>query len=175
MQSKLESIAAFVDSVTSYIGKIFSILTLATVVIMFISVVKRYFFDHTSVWQQEFIGYAHAICFMTLSGYALMKDAHVRVDILHQRFSPKTKSYIEILGTLLLLMPFAVAILILSDEYIASSWHISEGSREANGLPFVYILKTFIAVFAATLLLQSISTLSKNIASLISFKHNEPT
>lgn len=173
MQSLLESVARIIDRITTFIGKSFSFLTLVTVVIMFFSVVQRYFFDYSAVWQQELINYSHAICFMTVSGYALMKDAHVRVDILYTRFSHHTKAYIEIVGTLMLLIPFALAILLLSVDFIASSWKIGEISREANGLPYVYILKTFIAVFATTLMLQSISIISKNVSSLLASKGKE--
>ena len=173
MQSLFKSIARVIDLITSYIGKGFSVLTLVTIVIMFLSVVQRYFFDYSVVWQQELIGFTHAICFMTVSGYALMKDAHVRVDILYSRFSDRTKSFIEIFGTIILIIPFAVAILILSGDFISSSWNIKETSREANGLAYVYVLKTFIAVFAVTLILQSISTISKNIAELVSAQDKE--
>ena len=169
----LQSIAKAIDAITQCIGRLFSLLTLATVLIMFFSVIQRYLFSHSYIWQQELISYTHAICFMTVSGYALMKNEHVRVDVLYHNFSERTRSYIEIIGTLLFLIPFAIAILYFSSDYIASSWKITEPSREANGLPFVYILKTFIAVFAITLLLQSISVLCSNIASLISPNKSE--
>ena len=64
---------------------------------------------------------------------------------------------VDLLGALLLLIPFALSLLILSLPYVARSWSILERSRETSGLPFVYLLKTLIPVFAALLVLQGVS------------------
>ena len=71
--------------------------------------------------------------------------------------NPRGKAMVDLLGALLLLIPFAGAILYFSLPYVARSWSMFEGSRETSGLPLVFLLKTLIPVFAAMLILQGLS------------------
>ena len=61
---------------------------------------------------------------------------------------------VDLFGALFLLIPFATAILYFSWGYVVRSWANFEGSREASGLPLVFVLKTLIPVFAVMLILQ---------------------
>jgi TRAP-type mannitol/chloroaromatic compound transport system permease small subunit len=79
------------------------------------------------------------------------------VDIAYQKFTPRTRAWIDLLGTLLLLFPVCLFMLVSSLEYVATSWSIQEGSREAGGLDGVFLLKTAIPVMAVLLLLQGCS------------------
>jgi TRAP-type mannitol/chloroaromatic compound transport system permease small subunit len=81
----------------------------------------------------------------------------VRVDIFYERAKPRTRALIELFGALVLLMPFAVVLALLSIPYALHSWAILERSREASGLPFVYLLKTLIPLFAFLVGLQGVA------------------
>ena len=167
MTAKLVIFADNIDKITNIIGSVFSLLTITTVIVMFLSVLQRYLFNFSYIWQQELVRYMHAMCFMALSGYTLMKGEHVRVDIFYHNFSSKVKSYVEIIGTVIFLLPFSIAILILSDNFIIRSWKILEPSTEPGGLPFICVLKSFIAIFSITLILQSLSVISRNLSNII--------
>jgi len=106
---------------------------------------------------QESVTYLHVGVFMLGAAYTLKHDAHVRVDIAYQKVTPRTRAWIDLLGTLLLLFPVCLFILVSSLEYVATSWSIQEGSREAGGLDGVFLLKTAIPVMAVLLLLQGCS------------------
>ena len=80
--------------------------------------------------------------------------------------SPRVKAWVDLLGVLLLLLPFCIAIIWFSWPYVARSWAILERSRETSGLPLVFLLKTLIPVFAALLALQGLSQAIKSIAML---------
>ncbi len=94
--------------------------------------------------------------FMLAAAWTLRENGHVRVDIFYADAPPRRKALVDLLGALLLLIPFALSLLILSLPYVARSWSILERSRETSGLPFVYLLKTLIPVFALLLVLQGI-------------------
>jgi len=149
--------ADFIDWLNSTIGRAAAWLCLAVVAIQFAVVVLRYVFGSGSIWLQESILYSHAALFLLCAAWTLKSDGHVRVDIFYSTASPRSKAKIDLIGALLLLIPFAGAILYFSWPYVARSWTIFEGSRESSGLPFVFLLKTLIPVFAAMLILQGIA------------------
>ena len=111
--------------------------------------------------------YLHAMLFMLASGYTLKHNAHVRVDVLYRNFSPRRKAWVDIFGTLFLLFPMCGFILYVSLDFVQFSWQIQERSGEAEGLPYVYVLKTLIPVMAGMLLFQGLVELLRNGAILL--------
>lgn len=153
-------IAAFVRSVdvfTEWLGRAVSWLSLGMVLVTVVVVVLRYGFDLGWIGLQESVVYMHAVMFMLGSAYTLKRDAHVRVDILYQRFGTRGKAWVDLIGSWLLLVPVCVFIGWSAWEYVVASWSVHESSREAGGLPAVYLLKSVILLFAVTLLLQGLS------------------
>jgi TRAP-type mannitol/chloroaromatic compound transport system permease small subunit len=70
------------------------------------------------------------------------------------------------LGTLIFLAPFSIFLIVIGWDYVAASWATKEGSREAGGLPLVYLLKSLILIMPALLLIQSYSTVRSCISTL---------
>ena len=81
--------------------------------------------------------------------------------------SPRAKALVDLLGALLLLLPFALAHRWLALPYVARSWAILERSRETSGLPLVFLLKTLIPLFALLLALQGVAQAIRAVAVLI--------
>jgi TRAP-type mannitol/chloroaromatic compound transport system permease small subunit len=154
---RLQAIAVLLDRFAEATGRSIAWLTLGMVLITFTVVILRYLFHTGSIALQESVSYLHATVFMLGAAYTLKHDGHVRVDILYQKFTPRTRAWVDLLGTLLLLFPVCLFILFASLEYVADSWAIQEGSREAGGLDGVFLLKTAIPVMAVLLLLQGCS------------------
>jgi TRAP-type mannitol/chloroaromatic compound transport system permease small subunit len=159
MRTRLQTIARAFDLVAETSGRLIAWLTLGMVIITFTVVVLRYLFNTGSIALQESITYLHACVFMLGAAYTLKQGGHVRVDIFYQRFSPLTRAWIDLLGTLLLLFPVCGFIFFSSLDYVASSWAIYEGSREAGGLDGVFLLKSLIPLAAVLLMLQGCSML----------------
>lgn len=157
MSPLFANVADRIDRFTAAIGRAAALCTLFVVAAQFAVVILRYVFGLGSVWLQESITYGHAALFLLAAAWTLSAGGHVRVDIFYAGFSPRRKAAVDLAGALLLLIPFMLAIAVLSLPYVARSWAIFERSREAGGLPLVFLLKTLIPLFAALLALQGIA------------------
>lgn len=163
---RLSKVIHLIDQFTLLLGKLIAGLTVLMVITMFLIVVLRYGFNLGWIAMQESVLYLHGAIFMLGAGYTLLANGHVRVDIFYQRFSVKQQAWVNLLGTLFLLMPVTVFIVIISFDYVHTSWMIMEKSQEAGGLPLVYLNKSLIIVFAVTLFIQGIAELLKAIQQL---------
>ena len=151
----MNGIANTIERFIEWTGRAVSWLTLFMVITTFVVVVLRYVFDTGLIAIQESITYMHAAVFLIGAAYTLQQDAHVRVDIFYSRFNQRTRAWVDLCGALFMLMPFMFFIGWMSWEYVISSWDVLEGSREAGGLPGVFLLKSLMLVMTALLMLQA--------------------
>jgi len=152
----------FVDRLQNKIGIICAWLLLLMALLTFVIVILRYVFNSGWVWLQELVIYLHAVVFLMTMGYGLLKNGHVRVDIFYANWSPKRKALVNFLGSLFLLIPVCVVIFYQSWSYVLNSWAVFESSQDAEGLAFVYLLKSFILLSTFVLLLQGFSLIYKS-------------
>jgi TRAP-type mannitol/chloroaromatic compound transport system permease small subunit len=157
MFAGLNKVADCVDRVTTAIGRTVAWLALVIVVLQFVLVLARYLFGLGSIWLTEAVIYGHATLFLLAAAWTLRTGGHVRVDIFYADASPRTQAKIDLAGAVLLLVPFALALIWLSLPYAARSWDILERSQESSGLPLVFLLKTLIPLFAVLMALQGIA------------------
>ncbi|MGB1263887.1 MAG: TRAP transporter small permease subunit [Cognaticolwellia sp.] len=155
-----------VDRITELLGKAVAWLTLLMVLLTFSIVLLRYGFNLGWIAMQESVLYFHGLVFMVGAAYTLKHDGHVRVDIFYQKYSPKQKAYLNLFGSLFLLLPVCVFIFFISLNYVMSSWQIMESSSEAGGLPLVYLNKSLILLLATTLSLQGLAEIVRNLLTL---------
>lgn len=153
----MDKISQLIDQLSDWSGRLIAWLTFAMVIVTFLVAVMRYLFDFGSIALQESITYMHALVFMVGAAYTLRHEGHVRVDIFYRRFGPKGRAWVDLLGVLILLLPVTLFITWVSWDYVATSWELREGSREAGGLPGVYLLKSVIPLMAVLLLLQGVA------------------
>src|SRR5215475_13456241 len=99
-------VAATIDRVNTAIGRAASWCALAIVLIGFAVVLMRYVLGLGSIWLQESILYFHATLFLLAAAWTLKEGGHVRVDVLYADASPRVKAWIDLIGALLLLLPF---------------------------------------------------------------------
>ena len=153
----LTSLADGIDRVTSAIGRAVMWCTLLVVLVQFTVVLLRYVLGIGSIWSSESILYGHAAVFMLAAAWTLRENGHVRVDVFYADAPPRRKALVDLVGALLLLLPFAAVLAWLAIPYVARSWAILERSRETSGLPAVFLLKTLIPLFAVLMALQGVS------------------
>lgn len=138
-----------------------------TMVLVTVAVVTlRYGFDAGRVWLQESITWQHAAVFLLAAAWTLQEDGHVRVDIFYRDAPALRKAWIDVAGTVFFLIPFCLFLALISWEYVAASWSLGEGSREAGGLPALYLLKSLLIVMPLLLLLQAVETLRAKLGML---------
>jgi TRAP-type mannitol/chloroaromatic compound transport system permease small subunit len=153
----MTALADRIDRLTTAIGRAVAWLALVIVLLQFALVVARYLFGLGSIWLSEAVIYGHAALFMGAAAWTLRAGGHVRVDVFYAEASPRARAMIDLVGALLLLLPFALGLVWLSLPYAARSWAILERSQEASGLPLVFVLKTLIPLFALLMALQGIA------------------
>ena len=153
----MTTLADRIDRLNATIGRGVAWLAIAVVLLQFALVVARYLFGLGSVWLSETVVYAHATLFMLAAAWTLQAGGHVRVDIFYADASARAKALVDLIGALLLLLPFMLVLLCLSAPYAMRSWAILEHSQETSGLPIVFLLKTLIPLFAILMALQGIA------------------
>ena len=158
---------------TGWFGRTVSWLTLLMVLLTFAIVILRYGMNQGWIWLQESVTYLHALVFMTAAAWAFQTDDHVRVDIFYRDRSGRHKAWVNLIGTLIFLVPFSIFLIVIGWDYVAASWLTMEGSREAGGLPLVYLLKSLILIMPALLLIQSFSVVRACIFTLGSDRSGE--
>jgi TRAP-type mannitol/chloroaromatic compound transport system permease small subunit len=131
------------DTFVRWIGRMTAWLWVLLVLVIVLQVVLRYAFNMGSIQLEELQWHIYAVGFILGLSYCLVEDRHVRVDVVAERLHPKTRAWIEFLGLSLLLLPFLVTILIQSVPYIWSSYIQSESSAAPGGLPYRWLLKSF--------------------------------
>jgi TRAP-type mannitol/chloroaromatic compound transport system permease small subunit len=167
-----------IDSVTTALGRAMWWLTLFMVLIGAYNVFTRYAFgtianlfgDRVALLLSgnvylELQTYAYNLVFLLGAAYVLKADAHVRVDIVFSQLSARARSWIDILGATLFLIPFCTLGIFFSQSYVARSWLRLEVSPNPGGLPR-YPIKTVIVIAFALLIAQAISETIKNVAFL---------
>jgi TRAP-type mannitol/chloroaromatic compound transport system permease small subunit len=165
--ASLNALADRIDRLNMAVGRAVAWLALVVVLLEFTLVVARYVFSLGSIWVTETVIYAHATLFMLAAAWTLKAGGHVRVDVFYAEASPRAKAIVDLVGSLLLLLPFTAVLIWLSVPYAARSWEILERSQESSGLPLVFVLKTLIPLFAALMALQGLAQAIRAIVVLI--------
>ena len=163
-------LARGIDRLNGWVGRVVYWLTLAMVLVGAFNAIARYT-DPFTGWglsSNAYIEgqwYLFSMVFLLGAAYALRENAHVRVDVLYGRLSPRGRAWINLLGTLLFLAPFCLVMLAVSWPAVQSSWALLEQSPDPGGLPR-YPIKTVVPVAFFLLLLQGASMAIKQVAVL---------
>ena len=166
----LQRISAAIDWLNDWIGSVIQWLSLVMVVVGAFNAIARYAGRFTSASLSsnaylELQWYLFSLIFLMGAAYGLNHDYHVRVDVLYERLGRRARAWIDLIGSVLFLVPFAVMMLWVSWGPVVRSWGILETSPDPGGLPR-YPIKTVILVSFFLLLLQGISQIVKNAAIL---------
>jgi len=150
---------------TELTGKLVSWLVLAMVLLVSYDVAMRYFFLSGSVALQEMEWHLFSLIFLVGAAYTLKHDDHVRLDIFYESkfMNDERRAWVNLLGSLFLLIPFCILIIITAWPFVYQSYIHLEGSPDPGGLPYRWILKASIPLGFTLLLLQGISDIVKNL------------
>lgn len=156
----------WVDSVSTGLGGAVSWLWLVLLGVIVLNVVMRYLFSEGRIEFEETQWHLYAVGFLVGLSYAYTTDSHIRVDVVRERFSLQTQAWIELYGTLILMLPFVLLVLIGSVPFVSYSFETSEISDSPGGLPYRWLIKSALFVGFALLLMTVIARLSRIVTYL---------
>ena len=155
-----------IDAFTERVGKAALWLVLIVVLISAGNALMRYTISYSSNAFLEIQWYLFGAIFFAFSGYTLLRNEHVRIDLVSGRFSRRTQTWIDILGIVFFLLPMAVAIIVLSWPVFVMTFESGEMSNSAGGL-IVWPARLMVPAGFGLLVLQAISELIKRVGFLL--------
>ncbi len=154
-----------IDKMSEFIGRWLSWLVLFAVLISAGNAVSRKAFNASSNAFLEIQWYLFAAVFLLASGYTLMRQEHVKIDVVSGRFSKRTQIWIDLIGLCLFLIPFVIVIVKLAMPLVTNAYNTHEMSSNAGGLirwPVFALLPLGLVLLA----IQAISEIIKRVAFL---------
>ncbi len=165
-RGQLQTLASWLTLFNTVTGKFAAWLVLFMTLMQFVVVIMRYVFAYGSIQMQESIWYMHGLLFMLGAGYTLAKEGHVRLDVFYREAAERTKAKINLVGSVIFLLPFCIVNFDFAWSLVMNSWAVREGSTETVGLPYIYLFKTVILVFSVLLAMEGVSLAIKSILEL---------
>ena len=162
----LLKLSRLIDALTERIGKAVLWLVLIVVLVSAANAIMRYTIHYSSNAFLEIQWYLFGVIFLFSSGYTLLRNEHVRIDLISSKFSKRGQVWIDIFGILFFLMPMAVVIMLLSWPVFMHAFESQEMSNSAGGL-IVWPARLMIPVGFFLLILQAISELIKRVGFLM--------
>ena len=155
-----------IDALNEQIGRLVYWLVLAAVLVSSANAMSRYLLNSTSNGWLETQWYLFAAIFLLCSGYTLLHNEHIRIDVIAGRFSRRTQIWIDIFGTIFFMLPMTAFIMALGWPMFMESYTVHEMSADPGGL-LRWPVKLLVPVGFFLLTLQGISELIKRIAFLM--------
>lgn len=161
-----EKAEAAINRFSGVLGNITAVLFLLLLLNVFYDVIMRYLFNDVSIGMQEMEWHLFATIFMLGIPYTLYKEGHVRVDIIYDNLDARKQAWIDLLGTLILLIPFTVLVIKYGIDFTMESYELGERSGDPGGLPYRWIIKAVIPFAFVTITISGIGLLLKSINTL---------
>jgi len=161
----LERFSIKLEQFSELAGKLVSWLVLTMVLLVSYDVAMRYFFLSGSVALQEMEWHLFSLIFLIGAAYTFKHDDHVRLDLFYKSkfMDDIRRAWINLFGSLFLLLPFCILIIVTAWPFVYQSYIHLEGSPDPGGLPYRWILKASIPLGFTLLLLQGVSDIIKNL------------
>jgi len=154
-------ISRIIDGLLNAIGRFTSWLWLLLLVVIVVNVVMRYLFNMGRIEFEEIQWHIYSFCFLIGLSYAYVADVHVRVDVVRINLPVQTQAWIELYGTLLLLLPFVLLVLWSAIPFVLYSFATGEVSEAPGGLPYRWLIKSMLFIGFSLLLLAICGRLSR--------------
>jgi TRAP-type mannitol/chloroaromatic compound transport system permease small subunit len=164
-QARMKKVFHAVDSISEWSGRIVSFLIYAGILMLVFEVIARYFFSSPTIWAHGYSQRLFGSYFILVGAFTLVRDAHVRVDIIYQRFSIRVRAFLDVINYGLLILWTSV----MAKEgisYFLYSFALREKDESALGHP-VYPVKFLLVVGVSLILLQGLSRMTISCITLV--------
>ncbi|OEF29197.1 TRAP transporter small permease subunit [Vibrio rumoiensis] len=155
------------------LGWVASVLFILLMLNVVYDVVMRYAFNDVSIGMQEMEWHLFSVVFLLGVPYAIRTSGHVRVDVLYENLSVRTRAIINIFGVLVFLMPFCLLVAWYGVNFAQESYDLGETSGDPGGLPYRWIIKSTISLSFFCMAISGIGMLLNSINRLINPMHPE--
>lgn len=163
----ITAILRAIDALNEFIGNAVSWLTTLMVLVVCYDVLMRYALKRSSIAIQELEWHLFAVIFLIGAAFTLKHDRHVRVDLFYTKFSPRAKAWVDFLGSLFFLIPFAILVIWASQNFVGNSFGMRETSPDPGGLPARYLLKAAIPAGFVLVLLQGLALACRSLMTAL--------
>ena len=157
--------AALIDALNERVGKTVYWLVLVAVLVSAGNAIVRKLFNMSSNAFLELQWYLFSAVFLFSAGFTLLRNDHVRIDVIAGRLSPRAQAWIDVFGTLFFLLPMALLLMWLSWPIFIRTYTHGEISTNAGGL-LIWPARLMVPIGFALLSLQGVSELIKRVAFL---------
>lgn len=160
------TLAHILDRACVWAARVAGLLLLVLTGVIIYDVIGRQFFNTGSVALQELQWHLHGAIVMLGFGYAYTRDAHVRIDLLHQGFPERRKLALEVAGIALLLTPFLLVVIWFGAEFAHRAFQRGEGSSGGLGLGHRWVVKSLVPLSAVMALCGAWAVALRAVATL---------
>lgn len=166
-----------INRFSDFLGTVSAVLFVLMLFNVFIDVVMRYVFNDVSIGMQELEWHLYAAVFLLGVPYTLRAGGHVRVDLIYERLSARKKAMIDMVCTLVLLIPFCGLVGWYGINFAYESFELGETSGDPGGLPYRWIIKSAIPLAFFAMLISGIGLFLKSLNIYLGHRqedHYEP-
>ena len=135
-----------IDPFLQRLGNGLSWIWVGLIFVIVLNVLLRYVFSEGRIELEEIQWHLYSTGFMFGLSYAFQADVHIRVDVLHERFSPELKAWIDLYGILLFVLPFTALMLIYGIPFVVDSYQTKEVSQSPGGLELRWLIKSVLVL-----------------------------
>ena len=160
--------SSIIHCFTEWFGRTLSWLVLVLTLLVVYDVTMRYVFNSGSIALQEMEWHLFSVIIFLSMAYAQKHNAHVRMDIIYRSrwLSPRMRLWIDMFGTVCLLLPFSVLIIISAWPFVSQAYIHAEGSPDPGGLPLRWIIKACIPLGFLLLILQGVAEFTDKLTTI---------
>jgi TRAP-type mannitol/chloroaromatic compound transport system permease small subunit len=151
-----------IDTFTDWTGRTVAWVCVPLAIVVFWEVVARSFFDAATVWAYDLSYMFYSVLFMLGAHYALKRGAHIRTDMLWEKFSDRTKGKIDFYAFLLLFFPGMILLFGASVDDAWRAFTMGERGEQTAWRPYLWPLKSVVPLTAALLLIQGTAEIMKS-------------
>lgn len=149
------------DRLIGWFGEAASLLWTVLMLVIVFQVVLRYGFGRGSIMLEETQWHLYAVGFLLGLSFTEVRERNVRIDVLAENFSCKARLWIELFGITVFLLVFTLLVIWFAVPFVVTSWQLNEVSAAPGGLPYRWVLKSFLVTSFALLALAGMSRLTR--------------
>ena len=167
-----------IDRFSDVTGKLISLSMLVLVFAISYECFARYLFNSPTAWAFDISYMTNGSAFMLGCAYALLKGAHVRTDMLYEKYSERTKGWVDLVSYVLLFYPTMITLFVISVDDAWYAWQIHEVSEQTPWQPVMWPFRASVPLAAALFMVQGVSETLKSwfqVKTGREFQHREKT